>query len=133
MAQVMWEFNDEHGDELGLGTSYGLHALYIPRQQSPLLPSADSRWLPRQELLNTSPENPRIVVPAAYEYEYRSEIALDHALDHNWGLRLKARSGPLAVQLTHFDGASPYPKTRPSIEVSGPSGEKNLLSLTPVL
>ncbi len=32
----------------------GVHAIYIPRQRRSLLPSEDSRWLPRQFLVNLS-------------------------------------------------------------------------------
>jgi hypothetical protein len=101
----------------------GFEAIYIPRQQKSLLPSTDSRWLPRKLLLNLSYAGDKILLPDFIEYQYTKDEILDHALDHNAGLRLSSHLGSVDLYLMHFEGAAPQPKVRPKITInSGPSG-----------
>ncbi len=105
------------------GEALGAHAIYIPRQPRGILPAVDSRWLPRDVLVNLGPGLPRVAIPDDFEYEYGSEIELDHARDNNYGLKLNSHTGSWDFQVTHFEGASPFPKIRPSLRViSTPGG-----------
>src|SRR5690606_1284876 len=70
------------------GESLGIHALYIPRQPLATLPSPDSRWLPRNMLTNYTSSIGEVYLPEVLEYNYLSELELNHARDHNYGLRL---------------------------------------------
>lgn len=94
---------------------FGFEAIYIPRQQKSLLPSTDSRWLPRKLLLNISVGSDKIILPDFIEYKYEKDEILDHALDNNGGLRLSSHLGSVDLFLMHFEGAAPQPKARPAI------------------
>ncbi|MBX3021269.1 MAG: hypothetical protein KF799_06275 [Bdellovibrionales bacterium] len=97
--------------------SFGIHALYIPWQRRPLLPSEDSRWLPRRFLLNTVEGHTRVNLPTLSVYKYDPAETLNEALSNNYGLKLHSHLGALALQLTHFEGASPSPKVRTMVTV----------------
>ncbi len=103
--------------------SIGLHAIYIPRQQHPLMPSKDSRWLPRTLLVNLDSAYGRVVLPEFLEYEYLGDKVLDHALDHNAGLRMSSHLGRVDLFLMHFEGAAPQPKIRPRLVINTSSGK----------
>ena len=105
MLEALWD-ND----------NISLHAIYIPRQQRPLLPSSDSRWLPRDLLLNLQYLGNRILLPQTIEYTLNSPKTLDHALDHNAGLKLMGHFGRLDLQATHFEGAAPSPRIAPTFK-----------------
>lgn len=104
-----------------------VHAIYIPRQQKSLLPSEDSRWLPRKFLLNVNTDYGRIGLPDFFEYEIGKDEVLtngskhytlsNNALDHNAGLRLSSHLGSLDLYAMHFEGAAPQPKVRPDITI----------------
>lgn len=97
----------------------GFHLIYIPRQQAPLLPSKDSRWLPRRSLLNLSALGTKIVLPSFIEYDYLPSVTLDHALDHNAGIKLTSHLDGWDFQVTHFEGVAPSPKvTIPDIHIN---------------
>ncbi|MGE0526456.1 MAG: hypothetical protein AB7G93_03705 [Bdellovibrionales bacterium] len=93
----------------------GLHLIYIPRQVPSKLPSLDSRWLPREILLNIQSQEGRIILPSLLEYQYGPAITLDHALDHNFGARVSSHLGSVDLYLSHFDGAAPSPKLYPTV------------------
>ena len=84
--------------------TFGLHAIYIPIQQRPLLPSVDSRWLPRQLLLNLEVENNRIALPETMEYRFDAPENLDRALNNNFGFKFSSHLDRLDLQLIHFEG-----------------------------
>jgi hypothetical protein len=96
----------------------GFEAIYIPRQQKSLLPSTDSRWLPRKLLLNFQYRGDKILLPDFIEYEYKKDEILDHALDHNAGLRLSSHLGSVDLYLMHFEGTAPQPKARPIVTLN---------------
>ena len=95
------------------GESFGLHAVYVPRQPRAILPETHSRWLPRSVLINAV-KLPEIDLPEVPEYSYAAERELDHARTHNYGLKLNSRIGSVDLQVTHFEGASPFPKVSPN-------------------
>lgn len=107
---------------------FGIQAIYIPRQQRPLLPSSDSRWLPREVLVNVDSQFGRILIPEFLEYEYLPAEELDHALDHNAGLRLSSHFGSLDMFAMHFEGAAPSPKVRPTINIVGSGNDWTAVS-----
>lgn len=97
----------------------GIHVVYIPRQRRPVLPSEDSRWLPRSLLLNV-PGFSEIVLPDTLEYKFQDELELDHARDHNFGIRLHSNQGSFDFQVTYTEGASKTPKIVPTVVVVDP-------------
>ncbi len=114
---VEWQWDRE---------SFGISALYIPRQPRSVLPARDSRWLPRDVLTNmpvsiTTDELGTVELPDELRYSYISDRELDHARDHNYGVRLKSNLGSFDLQLTYFEGMSPFPKIRVQT-VLNPSG-----------
>jgi hypothetical protein len=114
------------GDE-----AFALTALYIPIQQRPLMPSADSRWLPRQFLYNVVSEGYRVVVPETLEYRFLPPQSLDHALENNWGVRLTSHVGSLDLSAMHFEGAHSSPKAR--LEITAvPGGVNELITTNPI-
>jgi hypothetical protein len=121
MAEVQWA-----------GESFGFHAIYIPVQQRPLLPSPDSRWLPRQFLVNLQADNTRINLPKFIDYNYLPTETLDHALQNNYGLKLNSHVGGLDLQVTHFQGVAPSPKVRARINVTTSPGDPDAEALSPI-
>lgn len=109
--------------------AFGLHAIYIPVQRKGVLPSTDSRWLPRTLLLNTNTEFGRVHLPDVLEYQYEDDEVLENgetgytlsrkALAHNAGLRLSSRFGGLDLFAMHFEGAAPQPKAHPYVTIVG--------------
>jgi hypothetical protein len=93
--------------------SLSVHALYIPIQPRAILPATNSRWLPRDFLINFDPSYPKVNLPDALEYTYGPEIERDNARRDNYGAKISSHLGSWDLQLTHFDGASPFPKIRP--------------------
>jgi len=123
----------------------GVHAVYIPRQRRGLLPSEDSRWLPRSFLVNVDPRYGRVIIPPFLEYDFDGDEVLEsgsnknvlttNALDHNAGLRLNSHLGRLDLFAMHFEGAAPQPKVRPTIVLVASGNDFEAVSpvkLTPV-
>lgn len=106
MVQAMWG-----------GETLMLDGIYIPRQQRPLLPAEDSRWLPRQFLLNIDSPYGKILVPEFLEYEYNKPETLDRALSHNYGFKLSSHIDSVDLQLTYFEGAAPTSRVRPNLTI----------------
>lgn len=109
------------------GESLSVHGLYIPRQPRAVLPAANSRWLPQDVLVNLSTALPAIRLPDRLDYTFGSEFELEgdgaKARDHNYGARLQSHVGSWDFQLTHFDGASPFPKIRPTLVINSVGNE----------
>lgn len=103
---VEWQWDKE---------KFGISALYIPRQPRAVLPARDSRWLPRDVLTNfptniLTNELGTVVLPEEIEYSYIADRELDHARDHNYGVKLHSHLGSFDLQITHFEGMSPFPR-----------------------
>lgn len=96
---------------------FNVDLIYIPVQRPPLLPSKDSRWLPREILLNTQSTEGQVILPKPIAYEYDPPITFDHALNNNFGGKFSSHLGSWDFQVTHFEGSSPTPKVRPTIEI----------------
>lgn len=96
------------------GEAIGVDLLYIPYQPRAILPSTDSRWLPRDVLVNLSSSLPTVGLPDRLEYTYGNEIDWQNRRN-NWGARLRSHIGSWDLQATHFVGASPFPKIRPTL------------------
>ena len=112
--------------------AFNLDLIYIPVQRRPLLPSKNSRWLPRKFLLNVDPAILRVALPKTIEYGYSRPETLDHALNHNYGGKLAAHFGSLDLQLTHFEGASTMAKIRPTIDLVFDTVNGEWLAQTPI-
>src|SRR5690606_3176094 len=92
--------------------SFGFHAIYIPIRQRSLLPSEDSRWLPRTVLIDPQFGGVRAVIPKFMEYEIDPHQTLDHALEHNYGAKISTHLGSWDLQAFHVNGAATSPKVR---------------------
>lgn len=111
---VEWQWDKE---------TFGISMLYIPRQPRAVLPARDSRWLPRDVLTNmpvsiTTDELGTVLLPDELRYSYLADRELDHARDHNYGVKLKSRLGSFDFQLTYFEGMSQLPKIRLQATIS---------------
>lgn len=85
--------------------AFALHTIYIPRQARPILPATDSRWFPREFLLENNGAD-SVKIPDELNYEYVSDEDLNNALDNNYGARLTSHVGSWDFQLTHFEGTA---------------------------
>lgn len=94
------------------GDKFQIQALYIPAQARTLPPSADSRWLPRNVIISdTKVKSFTFLVPTSdFNYYYSGYEELDHALDHNFGLRLTGRWGDFDLALMGFEGNTTSPQ-----------------------
>ncbi len=110
------------------GEKLSLHIVYIPIQSRPVLPSVDSRWLPRKILVNSSALG-EVVLPPLLEYEYDPHRSLSGALRDNIGARLSSHLGSVDAFLMHFEGAAPQPKA--SVAVTAILGPPHI-ALSPV-
>ncbi len=98
--------------------TFNLNLVYIPVQRAPVLPSKDSRWLPRELLIDEKVaelNNNSIIFPKTIEYEYTKMDTQSHALNHNAGAKLSSHIGSWDLQVVHFQGAAPSPKIKPLI------------------
>lgn len=86
------------------GDSFKLQTLYIPKQARTLLPSTDSRWLPRNYIVNASALDETVVLPQSFNYYYPGYIELDHALDNNFGAKLSTTWDSLDANFIYFNG-----------------------------
>jgi hypothetical protein len=101
--------------------------IYIPRNQTTLLPGTNSRWLPREIYIPRSVDNNVILLlPDDIRYTYVDRVSLNNALDNNVGLRLQWHFNGIDIGLTGFDGASIFPIVQP--EVTG-----NVISISPYI
>lgn len=89
-----------------------IQALYIPKQARTLFPSTDSRWLPREVLINTTNADQTVLLPPSFRYYYPGYEDLENALENNFGFKTDARFGDFDLSLTYFEGASITPQTR---------------------
>ncbi len=92
--------------------SLQIQALYIPRQARTLFPSTDSRWLPREVLVNASTADQTILLPSSFQYYYPGYQDLQNALDNNFGVKLDYRFSDIDTSLMFFEGTSINPQTR---------------------
>lgn len=114
------------------GEELNVDLIYIPVQRPPTLPAKDSRWLPREFLLDLStPELGAIQLPKVMEYEWDRPETFDRALNNNAGVKVSSHLGSLDLQVTHFEGAAPFPKIRPHPVLNFNVAESPML-LTPV-
>jgi hypothetical protein len=111
----------------------GLHGIFIPIQQRPLLPGADSRWLPRKSLLNVTDGYDRIILPEFLEYEFEKADSLNRAEYNNWGLRANSHLGSLDMFLMHFEGQAPSPKIRPTLSITPGSTAREGIASSPII
>jgi hypothetical protein len=85
--------------------------VYIPKQRKAQLPGEDSRWLPREILLNIDNETlGRVTVPEDIDYYYLEEDILNEALDNNFAVRASTNLGPVDLYISYFYGASNSPE-----------------------
>lgn len=92
--------------------SLQIQALYIPQQARTLFPSTDSRWLPREVLVNASTADQTVLLPPTFRYYYPGYQDLQKSLDNNYGLKLDSRFSDFDVSLMYFEGTSITPQTR---------------------
>jgi hypothetical protein len=97
--------------------TWSMQALYIPVQQTPVMPATDSRWLPRFFLVDTALEDITLKLPKEFDYLYDTEEVFDQALSNNYGLHFQKRLSDADVGLVYFEGVAPAPQF--GIEVTG--------------
>lgn len=98
--------------------TFNLDLIYIPVQRPPQLPSQDSRWLPREFLINIQDQTlGRIEIPKFLQYEYRKSETFDDALHNNYGAKLASHLGSWDFQITHFEGVANSAKIHPIIDL----------------
>lgn len=102
--------------------TFVIEGLYIPVQRQTTLPSKDSRWLPRDGLVNIDlPQGlGNLAYPKMLEYEYDRPVTEDRALNNNYGAKLSSHLGSWGFQVMHYEGVAPSPKVRPNnLTISG--------------
>jgi hypothetical protein len=101
-------------EEILGGEALNIDMIYIPVQRPPQLPSQDSRWLPRDLLINIPPlpGGGPIYLPPNIQYTYSPSETESHALNNNAGAKLASHLGNWDIQVTHFDGVSHTPQIR---------------------
>ncbi len=92
--------------------SLQVQALYIPWQARTIFPSTDSRWLPREVLVNASTTDQTILLPSSFRYYYPGYQELQKALENNFGLKLDYRYNDFDTSVMFFEGTSITPQTR---------------------
>lgn len=113
--------------------TFAWHFVYIPKQMKPILPSENSRWLPREILLQSDSDDTIVRIPDQLRYGYSPERVLTHALDHNYGARLTSHLGSWDFQLTHFEGVAPTPKIQPEMTLDFGSTSNEFIARSPIL
>lgn len=91
---------------------FQIQALYIPKQARTLFPSTDSRWLPREVLINTTNADQTVLLPSSFRYYYPGYQDLENALENNFGFKLDSRLGDFDLSFIYFEGTSITPQTR---------------------
>jgi len=92
--------------------------LWIPQQSKSILPYKNSRWLPRDFILNYNTTFGDVTLPPNLDYTYKKSTELDQSLTHNWGLRWIKRWDHFDLYLSHFEGSSPSPQIRPELNIT---------------
>lgn len=85
--------------------SWNMSLIYIPWQTRPSLPSRDSRWYPRQLLLNLQTSQGQIVPPQTLEYDIGDPVERDRAMSNNYGMNLEKQIGDFDFKFVYFEGA----------------------------
>jgi hypothetical protein len=98
------------------GDDLKAQVLFIPKQTRTLLPSTDSRWLPREFIINTSSANETVLLPNTFQYYYPGYVEFDNALDSNFGARLSQTWGSLDAHLIYFNGMSNNTQISPTFQ-----------------
>lgn len=101
-------------------------AVYIPYQSRPVLPSKDSRWLPRTQITNIQTNNGTALLPNQPDYYIGEARHLDRALQHNYGVNIRRQLNGLELRGMYFEGAS----SSPSMDVQAVS---TLVSFVPLI
>jgi hypothetical protein len=96
--------------------SFSWDMVYIPRQTKSVLPGDNSPWWPRRVNLPLETDEFIVLLPPDIEYKVHDERILNHALDHNVGLRLQYHGETADVSLAAFEGNSPMPILRPTAQ-----------------
>jgi len=96
------------------GDTVQVQALYIPAQSRTLLPSSDSRWLPRDVIINTASadQSAEIRLPDTFHYYFPGYDELNHALANNYGVRVSGHLDTMDVAAIYFEGMSTIPQFR---------------------
>ncbi len=90
--------------------------VYIPKNQSSILPGTHSRWLPRQIYIPRSIDNNVVLLlPENLNYTYESRENINNAPDNNIGLRLQWHLGSVDLSLNGFEGVASFPLIQPKV------------------
>lgn len=92
------------------GDGWSAQAIYIVKQPRSVLPSTDSRWLPRELLINPSTTEGTILLPPTFNYTYPATVELNDSRDHNFGIKLTKRLSTLDLSAVAFEGNSATPQ-----------------------
>lgn len=94
---------------------FQIQALYIPHNSRTLLPSTDSRWLPRDLILNTTSGDDTLLLPRTFQYYYPGTEGASEAVQNNFGARVTSRFANWDFSAVFFEGSSITPQVRPLI------------------
>ncbi len=83
--------------------------LYMPKRSGSRFPEENSRWLPREIIINPGGIDADILLPDNLNYSYQRPIEIEDALKHNWGSRFSLNFNEVDWQIFYFEGVSPRP------------------------
>lgn len=90
---------------------------YIPIQSKALLPGEKSPWWPRLRQVPVEADDLILRLPTDVEYEVGDVEELDHALTHNFALRVQYHASFWDFSLAGFEGSSSAPLLTPVINL----------------
>ncbi|WP_374080408.1 hypothetical protein [Bdellovibrio bacteriovorus] len=90
--------------------------IYIPKNRGSILPGTESRWLPREVYVPTTPDNDIVLLlPETLRYSYSSREDLDSALDNNGAIRIQRRGSFIDLGVSFYEGAASFPIVEPAV------------------
>lgn len=101
---------------------------FIPRQRQARFPGEDSRWLPREILLNYSTDIGKVILPDNLTYYYLSKEELDHALSNNVGIAFETRQDNFDINALYFRGAAHNPEIGIKTSLHTITGQTDLIA-----
>jgi hypothetical protein len=116
-------FNPLNTDKRGAGMvnlqwnprGWSFSGIYIPAQAKPILPSSDSRWLPRDSIKSFSANNEIADLPPFVRYDIQDPVTLNQALNNNYGFKIERHWDAFDLHAMYFNGASSMPSIVPDV------------------
>lgn len=95
--------------------TWSAEAFYIPIQFPSILPGENSRWLPREIVVNRGSDFAQAQLPENLRYSYRGDEVLDRALDNNFGGRFEYHGTGFDFSAVFFQGTPTAPAIFPDV------------------